>query len=363
MRILKEVCSLPTAPFAEQFVVKYVEAFVAARKRLKLSRDRWGNLLISLKGRRKGAGRWVFTAHMDHPGFVAERMVDERTLEARFRGWVQVDYVRGTAVRFFTGGGEVRGKVVEASASEHDRLDVADLVRVRVEGPVEKGSPGMFDQGTGRLKGKKFCSRAIDDLGGVAGALAMLDELHESPPRVGVAVLLTRAEEEGFIGAIAASIKPELLKKTDRIVAIETSSQQPYAPLGAGAIVRIGDKTSVFNSELSYFLTQQAEALKKADAAFRYVRALMPGGTCEATVYDVYGFTAASICIPLGNYHNMDREKKRIGPEFIDAGDWRSMVKLFVRVAREGHTFEPGHEALKRRIEKRFARLKKHLIG
>src|SRR4029453_12836536 len=56
---------------------------------------------------------------------------------------------------------------------------------------------------------------------------------------------------------------------------------------------------------------------------------LMPGGTCEATVYDVYGFTAASICVALGNYHNMDTAKRRIGPEFIDVADWRNMVKLF----------------------------------
>jgi len=42
----------------------------------------------------------------------------------------------------------------------------------------------------------------------------------------------------------------------------------------------------------------------------------MPGGTCEATVYDVYGFTAGSICVALGNYHNMDREKMKIGPEY-----------------------------------------------
>ena len=44
----------------------------------------------------------------------------------------------------------------------------------------------------------------------------------------------------------------------------------------------------------------------------------MPGGTCEATVYDAYGYTAAAVCIPLGNYHNMDRGKKKIGPEYID---------------------------------------------
>ena len=56
----------------------------------------------------------------------------------------------------------------------------------------------------------------------------------------------------------------------------------------------------------------------------------MPGGTCEATVYDVYGFTAASICVALGNYHNMDRERKKIAPEYIDLGDWENMVKLFL---------------------------------
>ncbi len=57
----------------------------------------------------------------------------------------------------------------------------------------------------------------------------------------------------------------------------------------------------------------------------------------------------------------MDRAKKRISPEYIDLDDWRNMVKLFVQVARNGHTFEPGHKALRRRVEKRFARLE-HLL-
>jgi hypothetical protein len=78
-------------------------------------------------------------------------------------------------------------------------------------------------------------------------------------------------------------------------------------------------------------------------------------------VYDAYGFTAASICVPLGNYHNMDQAKRRIGPEYIDLGDYDSMVKLFVRVAKEGHTHEPGLKALKARVEKRFDALR-HLL-
>ena len=87
----------------------------------------------------------------------------------------------------------------------------------------------------------------------------------------------------------------------------------------------------------------------------------MPGGTCEATVYDIYGFTAASICIALGNYHNMDVAKKKIGPEYVDLSDWKSMVKLFVHLAKTGHRWEPGHRLLKARVEKRFRKWKKLL--
>src|SRR5205085_12413203 len=141
----------------------------------------------------------------------------------------------------------------------------------------------------------------------------------------------------------------------------ECSSEQPYAPQGRGAIIRVGDRTSVFNSALTYFISSQAEALAKRDKRFKYQRALMPGGTCEATVYDIYGFTAASICVALGNYHNMDKRRRRIGPEYIDLGDWTSMVKLFLQLARNGHTHEPGHKLLKRRVEKRFAKLRRLL--
>src|SRR4030095_7886025 len=141
--------------------------------------------------------------------------------------------------------------------------------------------------------------------------------------------------------------KPKLLRKTDRLIAIETSAMQPYAPQGAGVIIRVGDKTSIFNSALTYFLTQQADALAKKDKTFRYQRALMPGGTCEATVYDAFGYTAAAVCIPLGNYHNMHRARGKIGPEYIDIGDWKNMVKLFVHVARVGHTFDLSNGSLK----------------
>lgn len=357
MTILQELCSVPTAPFAEQRVVAYVEQFVRARRNLRLSRDVHGNLLIELKSARsRKAPRWVFGAHMDHPGFVASKMLDAKMLQAHFRGWVKAEFFKGERVRFFDDRGEARGTVEDFTLNKE--RGEPDKVRIRVARAVAPGSPGMWDQGEGRVKGKRFYSRACDDLAGAAAALTMLDQLAKRPPTAPVAVLLTRAEEEGFVGAIAACLEPQLLRKTDRIIAIETSAEQPFAPQGAGAIIRVGDRTSIFNSGLTYFLQTQAAELAKRDKSSKHQRALMPGGTCEATVYDIYGFTAASICVALGNYHNMDRAKKRIGPEYIDVNDWQNMVKLFVHVARNGHTYEEGHPALKARVEKRFRKLR-----
>lgn len=354
-----ELCSLPTAPFAERAVIEYATEFAAQHPRLKLSRDRFGNALLELPGRQRTIPRWVFTAHMDHPGFVAQKMLGRGTLRAAFRGGVRAEYFKQGRVRFFDDSREITGTVRKVTIGK-DR-GYPERAVLRVNGSVSPGSPGMWDQGEGRIKDGKFYSRACDDLAGAAAALAMLNELADHPPPATVAVLLTRAEEEGFIGAIAASRHPTLLRKSDRIIAIECSAMQPYAPQGKGAIIRVGDKTSVFNSDLTYFITQQAAELAKKDKSFHYQRALMPGGTCEATVYDIYGFLASSICVPLGNYHNMDAAKKKIGPEYIDLNDWRNMVKLFVHLARTAHAYEPGHKLLRQRVEKRFEKLK-HLL-
>lgn len=353
MRILTELCSLPTAPFMEQHIVDYVERFVERRRRLKLSRDRFGNLLLVLPGRTKKRQqpRLVFTAHMDHPGFIAREMNADGLLEADFFGGVQIDYFKGAKVRFFDGRREVRGVVQSVTKRAEGRDPMR--ARIKIGGMVAPGSIGMWDIGAGRVRGKRFLSRVCDDLAGAAAALAMLDVLVKDPPTSTVAVLLTRAEEVGFIGAIAAAKHPRLLRKSDRLIAIECSSEQPYAPQGKGVIIRVGDRASVFHSGLTYFLSQQAEALAKEDKRFQYQRALMPGGVCEATAYDAYGFTAAAVCVALGNYHNMDKRRKRIAPEYVSVADWQNMVKLFVRVAKRGEEYA-GKKPLRDRCERMF---------
>jgi hypothetical protein len=67
------------------------------------------------------------------------------------------------------------------------------------------------------------------------------------------------------------------------------------------------------------------------------------------------------MCIPLGNYHNMNRAAGRTQAEYIDLADWWSMVRLFLAVARAGHRYDGDLTPLRKRIESRFHRLRRHL--
>src|SRR6187549_1897136 len=117
MKILRELCSIPTAPFVEDRVYRYVERFVRERKRLRLSKDKHGNRLILLPGSQRGR-RLIFVAHTDHPGFIARRMIDKNTLDADFRGGVMREYVAGSRVRFFDGEREIAGTVIGTTPSK-----------------------------------------------------------------------------------------------------------------------------------------------------------------------------------------------------------------------------------------------------
>lgn len=357
--LLMQLCSIPTAPFAEQRVLAFIDDF-AHRRRFDLKFDRYGNRLLQA-GPKRGRRRLVFVAHTDHPGMVSMKMTGPRTLLARFHGGVLSDYVRGTKVRFFAGDGkEVPGRV-ENITRKSDRADFPVEVEVSVRSPVPRGAPGMFDQGGGRVKGRRFYSRVCDDLAGVAAILSAMDRLDRRKLKVPVAALLTRAEEDGFIGAIAAVRAGELVRRDDRLISVECSAEQPYAKQGNGVILRVGDRTSIFHSGFTHWMHQQCEQLARDDKSFRFQRALMPGGSCEGTVFDSHGYVAAAACVPLGNYHNMDRQKQVIGPEYVDLADWRNEVKLFAHLGQRAHEIDLKFTGLKQRLNKRFSMLRGYL--
>ncbi|MBC7784751.1 MAG: M20/M25/M40 family metallo-hydrolase [Burkholderiales bacterium] len=350
IELLESLCAVPTAPFAEHLVIDWIIRRMKQRKRVAVSRDDTGNIMLELPGISRGP-RMVLVAHLDHPGFIAQEMEDKRTLRARFHGGVHAKYFKGSHVRFFDHDREVRGQIVGVDVDPAGKPVGATI---KIGSIVPRGTVGMWDQGEPKIKAHKFHCRVCDDLAGAAAALAVLDKLLRASLPTPVAVLLTRAEEEGFIGAIAAAQNRQLLRATDLIISIECSAEQPYAQQGNGVILRTGDRTSIFNSAFTRFIQLRAEEIARKDPGFQWQRALMPGGTCEATVFDAWNYFAAAVCIPLANYHNMDTKTGKIAPEFVDLRDWNNLVTLLADVAPNACDFPGDHVDLRDKLAKRF---------
>ncbi len=354
-RILRELLSAPTAPFREEAVVAAVGRWAADRG-VTMTRDAAGNVLARVR-RGRPAMRWVFAAHMDHPGFV---VLDGRgrRLRAEFRGGVARRYFRGARVRFFPPGGEVCARVLSARGVRPAGwvICTAELGR---GADVPPGTIGMWDLPAMRLAGRRLFSRACDDVVGSAGVVAALDELASARTAVDVTGLLTRAEEAAFIGALGAA-RGRSVPTSAMVVAIETSRAMPAAGLGDGVVVRVGDRVRSFDPSLTAHVTAVAEALARRDRRFRHVRQLMPGGTCESTAYAMYGYTATGLCLPLANYHNQGANG-RIASEAVDTGDFASLVKLLVALAVEKARPADTDARLKRRLEGLWRRRGRYL--
>ena len=228
----------------------------------------------------------------------------------------------------------------------------------------------MWDLPEPAIRGSRVYARDCDDIAGVAGILCMMDVLCRRRSQTEVYCVFTRAEEVGFAGCLSACAARTLPKRC-AVVGIECSSMLAGAAQGAGPILRVGDRMSVFSPALGHYCRAVAERLAARDDGFSYQRKLMDGGACESTAYCAAGYEATGICLALGNYHNMDVGKKRIGPEHIHLGDFANMVSWFVGLATTRRPFDPRGgatdpkllEKLRRRYEGELLRTARRASG
>jgi endoglucanase len=368
LSILKELLALPTAPFAERFVIGAILRFCGARG-LRVRRDSAGNILVHYRhGQRRIRRPICLTAHLDHPGFVVERMRDARTVIASWRGGVRPEYFSGARVRFYdetaARNGEVarrwvRGRIRALHTKLTGGMERVERVEIEVGTELAPGTIGMWDFPDPRVRGARIFARGCDDVAGAAAILCCLDELVRQRVRTELYVLFTRAEEVGFIGAIAACRQRTIPDKC-LVVSVETSSRLPHARIGAGPILRVGDKTTTFTPAATAYVRRVADKLATQDKSFKYQRRLMDGGTCESTAFCEFGYDATGLCVALGNYHNMNAQRRRLGPEFIDLNDFANLVRWFVELSSAPEPFDGTNCALRntlRKLEADYAEL------
>ena len=368
LTILRDVLSLPTAPFVEHHVVEFIRAFAASRgcacsfvpldqspsasrgggrtdgiQSLTVGKagapsgtlrvDAVGNILIHYRKGRQSIGRPIcLAAHMDHPGFAADRMVSAKQVRAVWRGGVLAEYFSGEKVRFHTDGRWVRGKVSSVVTGKRGGRTVVKTAIIDVPGPIAKGSPGMWDFPEPAVRNNRIYARACDDLAGAAAMLACLDDLVRRRASGEAYFLFTRAEEVGFIGAMAAC-KLKTIPQRCVVIAVENSSELRDARMGDGPILRVGDRATTFTSPATSFCADVAKDLAARNKSFTYQRKLMDGGMCESSAYCELGCEATGICIALGNYHNMNARRKKLGPEYVNLDDYVNLTRWFIALS------------------------------
>jgi putative aminopeptidase FrvX len=383
---LLEVTSIPTAAGREERVIGFIEGWVASRAdRLILSRDRIGNLTIArhdfLEACARGVKPLMITAHLDHPAFVVTglRVVGKGKtagveLDLEFRGGVNDPYFVGSALEVFdrAGAHACDAKILSLDAkidpaTKPFKTVVARLARAADAAIVVTGSIARWKFPKAEVKNGLAHTHACDDLAALAAALVAFDEISRNAACAHVALLFTRSEEIGFIGAIGAA-REGTVPKGARLLCLENSRSFPQdSPIGAGPIVRVGDRLSVFTPELTNRVGELAAAHAKDSPQFKYQRKLMPGGACEATAFASFGLTSTCVCLPLGNYHNMQdidgvsakKVKARVGREFISTDDFHWLVELLEVVAHKMDDPSVGqsHRALMDTLWSRHARV------
>lgn len=370
---LRELTAIPTAAGHEQRIVKWVGNWVKRRPKrrpkLELQQDKAGNLLIAPRGRgtnarsrkgrrarvsRQGGGDPLYiTAHLDHPAFVVRHIAGPQLIELEFRGGVSEPYFHDAAIEIFDAADrahEARIIHVDSQAKPFRRVGARLGKATRTIAPGDIGRWILEDHTSlPTIEHGLLHTHACDDLAAVVAALAALDVIIRQRSRApaNIGVLLTRAEEVGFIGAIAAC-KQRSIPKSARLICLENSRSFAESPIGGGPILRVGDKMSVFEPTLTNRIGAIIAEHAKAHPQFKWQRKLMPGGTCEATTFSAFGHQSTCLCLPLGNYHNMididgvaadgsagARRPARVGPEFISISDFHGLVEMLVVIAQQ----------------------------
>lgn len=352
--ILESVLSLPTMSFHETAISTFIRWYCAGLG-LPVEEDRAGNLIVRYDGGR--GSNTTLTAHMDHPGF---EVVSAKGSNGTVALWGKVDPkpFSGARVVIQTARGPVRGRIGGRPLGKKHlgRLTFS----IKAKGPIGKGDFGAYDLPKASFAGGRIRALACDNLISVSVILDLLTRFAKGGARVRVTGLFTRCEEAGFLGAFAA-MEAGSIPKGDPLVVLECSSAtHGGVGIGDGPVVRAGDLQSTYDPSVDVWLSEVAREISKGSSGFKWQRALLQGGRCEACVYVAEGYRTGGMAMPLGNYHN--HGPKGYASEYVSQADYGNYLKLIAALAH--HPIKSfGMRAKVDPIWKHYRGLKKKLVG
>ena len=315
--LLAKVCD-PIGPPGREDEVRRVISELAAPHAHKLETDRMGNLRAWINpGKRPLV---MLDAHMDEVCFVVQRITEG--------GWLGIASMSGFEPRVLPGasvllqprpGKLVRGVVglapphIEKPADREKALPMealfVDIGATSAEeaqkAGVEIGTPGVADAGSGRLLGKVYHHRNLDDRAGCAILLDVLGRLAATPPDMGVVCNFAVAEEVGLRGATTAAfdLDPDLALAVEVTIG-DTPGVDParqVSKLGKGPVITVADGRIIVPWAI-------VESLERAAAAAGTPcqRKLPPYGGTDAGAIHISrgGIPTGVVSVPSRNIHS-----------------------------------------------------------
>ena len=323
------MASPPTAPYHEWGVLDAIRRELE-QGGIPTTSDPFGQLHARVSaGTAKRA--LVFAAHTDHPAFEIVEASGKAGTARVLGGFRQRVFPPDVAVTVHddAGGVALHAKLSQPTTDVDLVHNSTTVCRITAEGPIAAGQFAVLDFPGVEVAGDEIRMRAADDLAGCALIVCLLLALRDEPEPHDVRAIFTRAEETGLYGARLAA-EDELLPREAYVVSVEASRALPGAEAGRGIVVRAGDLHNTFSNEAERYLRVARERLAERGIATQ--RALLVGGTCEASAFVRLGWTATGMALPNINYHNAAADGG-FAPEIVSLGDLVSGVLLGVEAA------------------------------
>ena len=285
--------------------------------------DAMGNLIAVKLGKGENPKKIMFSAHMDHIGYVVTGIEKE--------GFLRVTNVGGlgpmnSLTRHVTFTNGVEGVVTCEPVKDGNRtmdslfIDIGAESREEAEKMVSLGDMAVYAPDCFRLGENKVASPAMDDRCACALLIELVKQLGETQNTV-IAVFSVQ-EEVGCRGAKVAAFSQE----PDIGIAIDVTAwgdtpgtKLPSVKLGEGIAVKVMDRASISNPALREELIACGE-----HAGVKVQREVLPFGGTDAGAMQTArgGIPVCTISVPCRYIHS--------ACEVIDLRDLEAGVKLLL---------------------------------
>ncbi|MES2768227.1 MAG: hypothetical protein V4596_03700 [Bdellovibrionota bacterium] len=354
----------PTAPFRESFVLAEIKSILEENK-IPYFEDSVGQIIagVSSAQKLKSKDHVAFFAHTDHPGFIIHEKISAYKYKATWYGGAPFHQMEGKLVRIFSDvtsekfyKGTIRNFDLKGNHREGIPFEIETTKELNEKAVKTKNYFGAFNFEGFKYRNGYVHTKCADDLAGCVMAIgALIDVKKLKVPAIAV---FTRAEEVGFVGCLHM-IKSKVIPMNTMVVSLEASRTLPGALLGEGPVIRLGDASTLFDSNFSLFIQKQAQALKAKDQKFKFQKRIMDGGSCEATALSQFGYKTMGLAVPLKNYHNQG--VKGPAPEIIHLDDAENGRRLLAEVAKNLKIFKTVGPDLQKRLMVNLKNLNKML--